>query len=347
MKNAQKRFLAIGLLIVLILAVAGLAYLSLRTSTLTPVAPTAPASQPHAAAATYTEAPNCSASFTVAQVCTLVPPKWSDWGDCTKSCGGGTQTRTCTPGTCGGETNCDNLDGGNATRACNTEKCETNISIDKTAYQDESTNTVGSYSLKQEIDTVSKNQTYVYTITVKNNATQSAEGVTITDPLTGLNQEQLTFKDVESSCTWDLNTKAIHCTTSFDPGQEKKFSFRVTVSDGAVNGMTIKNNACANYQSKDVCAEKDLNVSTVVSCNHTCTSDAECGGELVCDTTSNKCRNSSCLSIESCICSVPKPSVTTTPKPTILPESGIMDVAGVAAFGGGLLLTVVGILLAL
>src|SRR5512138_398746 len=118
-KNLRKRLLAIGLIIGGILAVSGLAFISLRTSTLTPVAPTAPASQPQAAAATYTEDTNCAASFTVAEVCTLVPPKWSDWGDCTKSCGGGTQTRTCTPGTCGGETNCNGLDGGNASRACN------------------------------------------------------------------------------------------------------------------------------------------------------------------------------------------------------------------------------------
>jgi hypothetical protein len=33
--------------------------------------------------------------------------------------------------------------------------------------------------------------------------------------------------------------------------------------------------------------------------------------------------------------------------PTILPETGIFDLPGIAAFGGGLLLAVIGILLAL
>jgi hypothetical protein len=34
-------------------------------------------------------------------------------------------------------------------------------------------------------------------------------------------------------------------------------------------------------------------------------------------------------------------------QPTVLPETGILDFPGVAAFGGGLLLAIVGILLAL
>lgn len=49
---------------------------------------------------------------------------WSDWSACSKSCGGGTQSRTCTnPAPANGGADCSNLDRGIATRACNTQIC--------------------------------------------------------------------------------------------------------------------------------------------------------------------------------------------------------------------------------
>jgi len=42
-----------------------------------------------------------------------------------------------------------------------------------------------------------------------------------------------------------------------------------------------------------------------------------------------------------------KPIAQVTARPTVLPETGILDMPGLAAFGGGLLLAIVGILLAL
>ncbi len=298
----------------------------------------------------------CKGNFTAATTCVLTPPIWSDWSDCTKSCGGGTQTRTCTEGSCGGALNCDEVDGGNSEKACNTQSCESNVSIDKKAYQDEADNSSGNYSLTQEIDTVSKNQTFVYTIQVSNNAADKADGVKITDPLTGLNQDKLTFLDKEAVCEYSSPEKMVVCNTSLDPGETKEFSFRSTVSDAVVNGTVIKNIATVTYLGKILKAEKDLLVSTIVSCNHTCTSDTECGDGLLCDTETNKCRNNECSNITSCVC--PKPTertasvptrvpATRAPRPTALPEAGIFDFAGVAAFGGGLILTIVGILLAL
>ena len=52
--------------------------------------------------------------------CTPVDGGWSDWSPCSKSCGGGTQTRTCTNPApyCGG-----NGCSGESTRACNTQPC--------------------------------------------------------------------------------------------------------------------------------------------------------------------------------------------------------------------------------
>lgn len=364
MKNQRKKILAIGLVALILFFIAGVVYVAIRASTSEPIAPTAPVSEPKAAIIAPGIDDRCMATFTITEItttpsntptatpsatCVLEPPVWSEWSDCTKSCGGGTQTRKCTGGTCGGAATCDAIDGGNSTRACNTQACEASLSIEKKAYQDESTNTAGSYTLDEEISTVSKNQVFVYTITVTNSATVSAEGVVIKDPLTGLNQDKITFKDSEGTCTYTASNKTLTCNTSFNPGQTKTFSFRATVLDTAVNGDVIENEACLTYLGKELCAQKDLNVSTVVSCNHTCTTQSECGNGLTCD--SGRCRNSECLSSASCVCPTPTVVTTTTstptPQPTILPESGIMDFAGVAAFGGGLLLAVIGILLAL
>lgn len=49
---------------------------------------------------------------------------WSEWSACSKSCGGGTQSRTCTnPAPANGGADCSNLDRGVSTRACNTQVC--------------------------------------------------------------------------------------------------------------------------------------------------------------------------------------------------------------------------------
>ena len=104
---------------------------------------------------------------------------------------------------------------------------------------------------------------------------------------------------------------------------------------------------------------KDLPVTTVVGCNNTCTTDDECSAGLTCDKTANKCRKAACVAETDCSCAVvtvaptitkaavPTKIATAAATPSILPESGILDLPGVAAFGGGLLLAVVGILLAL
>lgn len=106
-------------------------------------------------------------------------------------------------------------------------------------------------------------------------------------------------------------------------------------------------------------------------CNEDCSTNSDCSTGLVCDASTTTCRKSACKSSDTCVCptaarpttvrtptptdEVTVPDELTTPterptvvvQPTILPETGILDFPGVAAFGGGLLLAIVGILLAL
>lgn len=323
-----------------------------------------------------------------------------------------TDVITCTPDcptVCGKAastiTTCKDSCGAAKTKSCPaTEACGVlDISITKKAFSNDTANTAGNYTLTTEISKVSKNQTFVYSIYLKNTSTVAAtKDVYIKDALEGIGQDELTFIDTDTSkCSYVSATRTILCENiSLAADQEKIFSFRVKVSSGAVNGETIKNKATVWFptgKSKD--AEKTLNISTVVACNNTCTTDDECSGDLVCDTTSNKCRASGCLNTVSCVCptatiaptvalakcnraceadsdcisglicdtasgmcrkeacadrtnctclaATAEPTVEPTARPTTLPEAGILDYPGIAAFGGGLLLAIVGILLAL
>ncbi len=95
---------------------------------------------------------------------------------------------------------------------------------------------------------------------------------------------------------------------------------------------------------------------TPVGCNKRCTSDDGCTEGLFCDTESDRCRKPECSTSSSCRCPTARPTETDSPtrrvtrvasQPTILKEAGILDFPGAAVFGSGLLLTVIGILLAL
>lgn len=250
--------------------------------------------------------------------------------------------------------------------------CEANaadIRVSKRAYWNESANVAGNYELKTEIDTVAKDQTFVYSIMIENIGDITAPIAVVSDTLSGENQNILTFVDGDTGCTYSASDKKITCTgITLAAGATAKRSFRMKVATGAVNGDIIKNTGSVAYGTTNKNATKDLTISTVVSCNNTCTTDDECSGSLVCDEDTSKCRNSSCLGTASCTCPTATatptetiaPTETVTPtltataritaavtaEPTVLPETGILDFPGVAAFGGGLLLAIIGILLA-
>lgn len=253
------------------------------------------------------------------------------------------------------------------------------LSASKQAYNDNTNNAAGDYQLTDAISSVAKNQTFVYAIQINNGGTGTASGVNVTDPLTGSNQDQLTFTDEDSRCNYDETSKTVKCTVDVQPSSSETVAFRVTVSDGAVNGTTISNTGTVSYGGTDLSVTKDLTVSTVVACNNTCTTDAECQSGLTCDTSTNKCRDSACSTEESCVCpatitetptAAPTTTIaettitptttvtvaesTTTPTTTTvaqtaetLPSTGAFDLPGATIFGGGLVLAILGILLAL
>jgi len=275
--------------------------------------------------------------------------------DCPTACGTAASTITTCTDSCGTAT----------TKSCAaTDACEQAVLQGiKTAYKNETANTVGRYTLTTEIETVAKSQIYVYSIVLTNDSDANATSVTIKDSLA--NVPEVTFMDAVSGCNFNATNKELTCNTTVNKDETKTFSFRVKAGDGIVNGEVITNTAIVTYDGGDQLElVKDLPISTVVDCNHTCTTDEECSGGLVCS--SNKCRNTACVNEDDCTCNIiitttkaptvtKTTTVTATPTekvvaeatPTILPETGIFDLPGIAAFGGGLILAVVGILLAL
>ena len=122
-----------------------------------------------------------------------------------------------------------------------------------------------------------------------------------------------------------------------------------------------ESNKCRKPECSD---EKDCSCPqatpepTIVDCNYKCKTDDNCSSGLICDSDSGRCRKAACSDEKDCSC--PKPRKTDAPtrevtrtstrtatQPTVLKEAGILDFPGAAVFGSGLLLTVIGILLAL
>ena len=270
---------------------------------------------------------------------------------------------------------CTNSCGVATTKACAaTTACTDDLEVTKKAYK----YVGGTYAYTTEIDTVAKNQTFLYAIAIENLGEVDATNINITDTLNGEKQDQLTFVDAKSGCTYSASERKVKCDgLTVKAGEKEVYAFKVKVANGAVNGDIIKNAAIINASGTDINAANELTISTVVGCDHTCTGDSECSSRLVCDTSTNKCRKEACMAEDTCSCPVittaptRRPVVVRTPAPTreveeigvteaplpterpvaaaptVLPEAGILDFPGVAAFGGGLMLAIIGILLAL
>ena len=245
----------------------------------------------------------------------------------------------------------------------NTTNGAVDLTIEKRAYEDVSNNSAGDYDMSYEIDKVAKDQVFVYAFEITNDGDATASAIKVVDVLKGDNRELLSFVDGDGDCGYVNSTRTVTCQgMSLKPGESKVYAFRVKVANSAINGDTISNTGTITYKDMPSGGEtesnNELTISTVVGCNHVCTSDDECSTGLICDTDTSKCRKAACTEATACNCTVQKTSTETTPtkkitmaatkpQPTELPETGILDFPGVATFGGGLLLAVIGILLAL
>ena len=273
---------------------------------------------------------------------------------------------TCTGTNVTQTSNCGKTRVVGGTKDCSTSTGDAELSLTKKAYKDESSNTAGNYTLTTEIDKVSRDQVFVYAFEIENTGTNTATNVQLVDILKGGKQELLTLVDAESRCKYATSTRTVTCSgMSLAAGKTGTYTFRVKVSNTAVNGETITNVGVVSYKEMPTGGEiedsVDLLISTIVGCNNVCTSDDECVAGLSCDPSTERCRRPSCSDASTCNCPV-APTEQATAAPTrvanvvtvaarqqqaVLPQTGILDFPGVATFGGGLLLAIVGILLAL
>lgn len=408
----NKAILSIILIVVILLIAGASIYISSKVSQEQAIAPTAPVSEPAACedecprsdgalvnctgAADGTNISTCNEAGRV-ELCggksytcpapggawaltpTSTEPDWVGSAACTVTATSvcvASETITCSPDCpteCGKPastiSSCKDSCGVATTKTCAaTVACTENLVVNKKAYK----YTGGTYAYTTEIDTVAKNQTFLYAISIENKGEVDVSGVSITDTLNGEHQDQLTFVDTKSGCTYSATEKRVNCDgITVKAGETGVYAFKVKVGGDAVNGDIIKNGAVVRAANTDISASNELTISTVLGCNHTCTGDSECSTGLVCDTGLGKCRLAT--NLESDTCSAPmvaRPTTIRTPaptrvvgeiteaplpterpvvitQPTVLPETGILDFPGVAAFGGGLLLAIVGILLAL
>ncbi len=400
--NRNKAILSIFLILIIVLVAGATVYISSKVSQEQAIAPTAPVSLPRASEG-GAECTTCSATTVCATgltcdsvdgLCKKTDGSTRCWfgstacnESATSICVAST-VKTCTPDcstACGqvASTISTCVDSCNVatTKACAaTLVCAQDIVVSKKAYKYDG----GSYAYTTEIDTVAKNQTFLYAISIENKGLVDATGVSITDTLNGEHQDELTFMDASSGCTYSSSDKMVTCSgLTVKAGETVTYAFKVKVSGDAVNGEMIKNTSLVSVAGTTIStsATRDLTISTVVGCNHTCTDDSECSSGLICDTSTNKCRKGACVAEDTCSCPVvravtarptarPTLAATAAPtqavteigiteaplptqrpvvvaEPTILPETGILDFPGVAAFGGGLMLAIVGILLAL
>lgn len=237
---------------------------------------------------------------------------------------------------------------------------EPNISMEKLAFANETTNKAGDYDLNDQIDTVSKDETFVYAFEVTNSGDVAAQDIEVVDVLKGDNQELLTYVDGDDRCKYTSSSRQVTCSgMDLDVDDTDTYTFRVKVSSNAINGDSIVNVATLNYKDMpsdgEVEASLELGISTIVGCNHVCVSDDQCSTGLTCDPDTSMCRKPSCSEASTCNCPVERVATAVPTRratvarvqPTELVEAGILDFPGVATFGGGLLLAVIGILLAL
>lgn len=212
----------------------------------------------------------------------------------------------------------------------------------------------------KDVSTIGHSQEFIYKIKANNTGNTTLNNVVVTDVLNGDHQDLLSFVSGNNGCSYSTTSKTVTCTiATISASSSSEVSFKVKVAANAANGQVIKNKCKVKSGELESECSADVTISGTVACNNACTSNDQCTNGLKCLT--GMCRKEACSNETDCVC--PTSSVTatatatkapTTTKtasatatPANLPDTGILNLPGAAVFGGGLLLTVLGILLAL
>lgn len=192
------------------------------------------------------------------------------------------------------------------------------------------------------IGTVAASKEIIYKVKVTNSGNGDLTNVLVDDVLDGENQSGLSYVSSSTGCSFDSTSRKVSCTiASLLKNETKEIAFRVKVQANAANGQVIKNLAVA--KSGEISAECSSNV-TVAGVTTTPTSTTVTATSTVTTTaTAQPTATQSGGQATRRVIATASASAT----PVTLPESGVFNLPGAAAFGTGLLLTVLGILFAL
>jgi len=268
-------------------------------------------------------------------------------------------------------TSAQNKTGNNTT----TTECTNNLNIsvvptvNVSCKQKEALNESGT----APISSVGANQIFTYTMDLINSGNTSSE-IILTDPLAS----SLIFVDSVSGCTFGSADKLVTCKTSLGAGETKKITFRVRTSTASLETPTINNtasvSAAGNALVVSQCSKTISFSTTTPTATPTATgTPTTTGTPTVTPTgtgsptptaTGTPTSTPTTTGAATPTATPTTPTGTSTPTTAVgsgagtatptsiaageaLPATGIFDIPGAAMFGGGLLLAILGILLAL
>jgi len=187
------------------------------------------------------------------------------------------------------------------------------ISCVKQAYQNELSNTDGSYEMIQTQSNFTPGDVVVYNLTITNDGSEEAS-ITATDTINISDQTTFYFLDSNCGANAYLNN-TLTCTTDLLlPGESQSFSFRIKLSEDITTDMTLTNNAQITDGTLSQSCVTDILIESVTeaNCNETCSSNSECiGDKQICY--QGLCRLEEYPEIETC-------EVIMTPTPTPTPD---------------------------
>ncbi len=183
------------------------------------------------------------------------------------------------------------------------------LTCDKVAYQDELSNSAGSYTLTTQKSTFSPSDVVVYKVTLTNNGAAGSQ-ISLADILadSGTNNlGKVTFMDSDCGASaYNATTKTLTCPAApVGAGASVSHIFRVKLDAAISDGTSITNSAIASAESVNASCSVAVTVSNpsnpTYSCNSDCTSDAQCktaNDNYTCS--GNKCRLSTNTSSTTC-----------------------------------------------